>query len=263
MIAKRPLCIQLELLCFIHAKAVPLISDTLDGGSLDSCADNCGFSHQTAFNMRHKLLIALSDLQEKSPTVLSGVAEFDETYVLESYKGTKVPAEAGRKARKHGAKASKSGISNEYIAICTGIQRDGGAVVGAANRAKPSKDELRSIFEGHIAEGTLAITDGLKSYSVFNDSFKCSVVDMNQSKGEKFYNLNTVNGLHSYIKTAYVRYKGLATKYLNRYNAMFSLVYRCSKGLGNRLFASISNIGKLNCYHSVKDIQRSNLFTPK
>lgn len=63
-----------------------------------------GFSHQTAFNTHHKVLLALQDLLENNPVLLSGVNEFDETFVLDCYKGGSVPPEAGRNARKHGAR---------------------------------------------------------------------------------------------------------------------------------------------------------------
>lgn len=72
--------------------------------------------------------MALEELFEKAPVILSGIAKFDETFVLDCYKGAPVPKEAGRKARKHGAKAAKPGISREYVAICTGIQRDSGTI---------------------------------------------------------------------------------------------------------------------------------------
>lgn len=122
------------------------IRDTLCGDSLDDSSHKYGFSHQTAFNMRHKVLMALQNLTESNPVLLSGIIEFDETFVLDCYKGARVPEEAGRKARKHGAKAAKRGISNEYIAICTGVQRDGDAIAATVNRAKPSAEELGEIF---------------------------------------------------------------------------------------------------------------------
>lgn len=107
--------------------------------------------------------------------LLSGIAEFDETFVLDCYKGGSVPPEAGRIAHKHVAKASKCGISNEYIAICIGIQRDGGVVALTVNRAKLSSRELCQIFDGHIADNTLALTDGLRSYNaLFSIAFRCA-----------------------------------------------------------------------------------------
>lgn len=166
-----------------HSLWADFIRDTLCGDSLDKSAQKYGFSHQTAFNMRHKVLMALQNLLETEPVILSGTAEFDETFVLDCYKGAAVPEETGRKARKHCAKAEKRGISNEYVAICTGIQRDGGAIAATVNRAKPSSKELGKIFQGHIAENTLILTDGLHSYNILENLANCTVVDVNHEEG--------------------------------------------------------------------------------
>lgn len=235
------------------------IKDTLGSESLDSSADKFGFSHQTAFNMRHKVLMALQDLNEQQPTILSGTAECDETFVLDCYKGTAVPEEAGREARKHGAKASKRGISNEYVAICTGIQRDGGAIAETVNRAKPSVEELDQVFRNRIAQNTLVLTDGLRSYNVLESLTNCTVVDINHEKGRGIFNLNTVNSLHSYIKETYNYYRGVATKYINRYNALFAVAFRCAKQFKDILFASLCSIGKTCYWHGVKEIRNYQL----
>lgn len=231
------------------------IRDTLYGESLDKSAGKFGFSHQTAFNMRHKILMALEDMAEQEPVLLSGVVEFDETFVLDCYKGAPVPESAGRGARKHGAKASKRGISNEYVAICTGIQRDGGVVAETVNRAKPSAEELKAVFQGHLAKDTIALTDGLRSYSILETLSGCTVVDTNKAKDGGAFNLNTVNGLHSFIKDTYNHYRGVATKYLNRYNALFSVAFRCASSLRDSLFASLCTVGSKSHWHSVQDIR--------
>lgn len=236
------------------------IRDTLYGVSLDQSAEAFGFSHQTAFNMRHKVLMALQDLNAQNPVVLSGIAELDETFVLYCYKGSTVPAEADRPARKHGAKALKRGISNEYVAICTGIQRGGAAMAQTVNRAKPTCEELQQIFEGHIAENTLVLTDGLKSYSILENITECAVIDVNK-EGKKMFNLNTVNSMHSYIKETYNQYRGVATKYINRYNALFSLAFRCAGNQIDALFSAICSPGHTSYWHNVKDTRNYNLVT--
>ena len=109
-----------------------VISDTLWGNAIDYSAKRLGLSHDCVFHMRHKILFALQEESVQDPVILKDVAELDETYVLESYKGKAIPDEAGRKARKHGAKAQKRGISNEYICICTGIERKGSAFAASA-----------------------------------------------------------------------------------------------------------------------------------
>lgn len=45
---------------------IDFIQDTLYGKTLDESAKKYGFSHQTSFNMRHKVLMALQDFFEKS-----------------------------------------------------------------------------------------------------------------------------------------------------------------------------------------------------
>ncbi len=235
------------------------IRDTLRSESLDNSAEKFGFSHQTAFNMRHKVLMALQDMLEKEPVLLSGITELDETFVLDCYKGNAVPTEAKRNARKHGAKAARRGISSEYIAICTGIQRDGRTVAETVNRAKPSARELCKIFGTHISKDTLVLTDGLRSYNSLEAVTGCTVVDVNHEEGKKLFNLNIVNSLHSYIKETYNHYRGVATKYINRYNALFSLVFRCAEGLATSLFDSLCNIGNGFYWHSVRDVQNYRL----
>jgi hypothetical protein len=76
--------------------------------------------------MRHKILPALEAEAANTPTVMSVVCELDDTFVLESYKGTKLPNDFWRKPRKHGAVAQKPGISNEYVCISMGVSRSGG-----------------------------------------------------------------------------------------------------------------------------------------
>lgn len=240
---------------------IDFILDTLYGETLDGSAENFHFSHQTAFNMRHKVLMALQAMLIQEPVSLSGIAELDETYVLDCYKGAAVPEDAGRGARKHGAKAAKRGISNEYIAICTGIQRDGGAVAKTVNRAKPSSDELEEIFSGHIAENTLILTDGLRSYNVLETAAGCTVVDVNHEGCRGIFHLNTVNSMHSYIKGMYVHYRGVGTKYINRYNALFSLAFRCANERADTLFAALASLGQTCYWHSVEDIRNYQLAT--
>lgn len=235
------------------------IRDTLYAEALDNSSEKFGFSHQTAFNMRHKVLMALQDMLIQQPVSLSGIVELDETFVLDCYKGIPVPENTGRKARKHGAKAAKRGISNEYIAICTGIQRDGGTIAKTANRAKPSSDELEAVFSGHIAENTLILTDGLRSYNVLETLAGCTVVDVKNEGCRGMFHLNTVNSLHSYIKETYVHYRGVATKYINRYNALFSIAFRCVSDMKDTLFSTLCSLGQTSYWHGVKDIRNYQL----
>lgn len=196
---------------------------------------------------------------KKNRSSSQGGVEFDETYILDCHKEALVPKKAGCPACKHGTKAARPGISSEYVAICTGVQRDGNIVAETVNRAKPSAEELSSIFSGHIAAGTLALTDGLRSYHVLESLTNCTVVDVTREGTQGWFDLNTVNCLHSFIKVTYKQYRGVATKYINRYNALFSIAFRCVNEWKDKLFSSFCTPGQGCYWHGVKDIQNYRL----
>ena len=193
-------------------------NDTVTGVPLWKTADNLEISEYTAFRMRHKMLMAL-ERRDPSSVVLQGECELDETYVLESHKGKKIPY-YWRSPRKHGSVAKKPGLSNEQVCIMTGIERGGPAYANTQNTAAPSKNEILASFRGHIAEGSHVICDGASGYDVLFNELRCDITHTHP------HGINKVNGFHSFIKRRYNHgYRGLATKYLNRYNSLFGLVY--------------------------------------
>ena len=108
----------------------------------------------------------------------------DETFVLKCYKGKPLSETVKRKACKYGAKAQKRSISNEYVCICTGIQRKGDAYAAVFNRATPDAEELVEIFNGHISQGTLVLCDGLKSCHSLAAATGCTVKDCHEIQEE-------------------------------------------------------------------------------
>lgn len=80
--------------------------DTLSLASLDSTAEKIGVCHSTAFHMRHKLLVYMEEIVTSSAP-LEALIEADETYMVESQKGTKV---THRKPRRHGETSGKRGL---------------------------------------------------------------------------------------------------------------------------------------------------------
>lgn len=127
-----------------------MIADTLRGNAIDFFAKRLGLYYQAAFNIRHKILMALQELPDTANVCLRDVSEFDETFVLDCYKGKEPDTGVGRNPRKHGAKSLKSGISSEYLCICTGIQRKGEAFAATRRNAE-------SII-GRLEETVLAVT---------------------------------------------------------------------------------------------------------
>ena len=76
------------------------------------------------------------------------------TQPLKMEKGTKFWPDAKRKPRKRGTPASKCGLSDEQICICTAVQRKSGdLVVKSENRARPSTEDVVDIYTGHVKKG--------------------------------------------------------------------------------------------------------------
>lgn len=240
-----------------------VVKDTVDGVPLDETTETTGISHSTAFRMRHKVLLSLESEEDNWPTVIGDVCELDDTYVLESLKGSKIRDDYWRKPRKHGAKAQKRGISNEYIGISTGIQRDGKAIAEAVSRATPKKEEVIAVFGDRINESALVLCDGSANFDALGEHVGCAVINVYEEGGSKkggkgFYNINTANSFHSFIKKRYNQYRGVATKYLNRYNNLFSKVFRSDNNLPDRIFNTMS-CNYANRSISVNDVTSLNL----
>lgn len=222
-----------------------VIADTVDGVPIRETAENLNLHHETVFNMRHKILFALEQDEIDNPTKLEGVCEADETYILESLKGKKFPQNFWRKPRKHGSVATRPGISHEYICVCAGIERDGRAIATSVNRASAGKDDIEQVFGERVGNTTVILSDGAKGYSVLEETGLCSVLNAKDEKANKkdsFYHINTVNGFHSFIKERNRCARGFATKYLNRYNSLFSKIYRSTRVVVDDIFSLFTDM---------------------
>lgn len=231
-----------------------VIRDTVSGVPIDKTASNLLLHHETVFNMRHKILFVIEQEENEHPTKLSGVCEADETYVLESYKGKRLPDGFWRKPRKHGAVAAKRGLSSEYVCVCAGVERDGNAVAVAVNRAIAGKDDIDRVFGERVSKSTLVLSDGAKGYSVL--AGKCEVHGV-EKDGGGFYNINTVNCYHSFIKERNRKARGFATKYLNRYTSLFSKVFRNTEVITDHIYNLLCDMN--DRYHTNIESQTQNL----
>ena len=200
---------------------IVVLEDTLALKSLGSTAERIGVCHSTAFHMRHKLLFYMEAAMDGTEP-LEALIEADETYVLESQKGTHV---THRKPRKHGEGASKRGLSNEQMCICVAADRENHVVARCVNRAKASSEDIANALAEHIAERSLILCDGAASYDYLAEKTNCKKIPLvGHESYNKVYHLNTVNSLHGRLKEMLRTFRGVATQYLNRYAALFALI---------------------------------------
>ena len=237
------------------------IKDTIDGKSLDQTATELGITHKTAFTMRHKILVVVERGDSMDPISLEGDCELDETYVLESLKGTKIPDDYWRGPRKHGAQAESRGISSEQVCICAGIAREGMAYAKTVNLAHPSAEEIGIAFDGRISSNSHLICDGSKSYNKLAQNTNSTIVHVKggYGAGASDDNLNTVNNFHGFIKRRYlIGYRSVATKYLNRYNALFARSYRYKDKAVDMIYKMLEP-GSAQAYHSGAEVKSDHL----
>lgn len=196
-----------------------LVEDTFSQVSKMDTAAKLNVSPKTAWRMRMKLLHALESLVAN--TVVKDEVEMDEKYLLNSHKGLKID---GVKPRLRGTPASKRGFSDEQICLAIGVQRLGSSVLIATNTGNPSSEGLMKLAD-HLSEKSLVWVDGKKSYNALLTAKNCDVRVLGDHKTyTSVDHLNNVNSFHTMIDRWYGKYRGVASKYLNRYTALFTLV---------------------------------------
>src|SRR3954470_2655039 len=198
-----------------------------EGETVVTSAERSGVPHSTSLRWLHRFLTAPA----ASP-ILTGIVEADETFVLFSYKGSRVweRAEQGlpgaeapdRAARGRGGKATKRGLSHEQVPILVAADRSG-AVVSAVLPVD-SADAIRAVLDPVLSKDALLV--GGTALACCASGMKISHEVVNQSAGERVrgdLNIQTVNSLHERIKTFLRARRGVATKYLDNYLRWFHL----------------------------------------
>ena len=198
---------------------IEICLDTICLIPIKKTAARLNLDPNTVFNNRHKFLCLLEEILKKEDILLDGSVEIDETYELESTKG-KDPVI--RKARHRGEPSKYRGISHEQVCIVTTTDRNGHEIFKAVGSAKPTTAIITDIFSKHIAEKSLIMADGEKAYDKLAAETNSSIKHLISHKAyNKVHHLNTVNAIHKFIQETLTFYRGIATKYMNRYLAMF------------------------------------------
>jgi len=201
-----------------------------EGETIRQSAERCAVAVSTAFRWRHRFLTAI----KTATSPLGGIVEADETYVLESRKGSRAwkraeqkPSEAPtpeRKARKRGGKASKRGLSAEQVPVLVATDRSGSTV--SAVLPSVCATDVKALLEPVLRKDALLVTDGNNIYPPCAAALGVSHQALNLSAGERVrgeLHIQTVNSRHERLKTFLRRYRGIATKYLESYLKWFHL----------------------------------------
>jgi hypothetical protein len=183
---------------------------------MEKAAERCGVDPTTAFRWRHRFLKAFS---ADKALELSGIAEADETFFLESSKGQR---ELPRPAWERGGKAAKLGFSVEQIAVLIARDRNGetfDAILDAIDA--DDAEHLEAALKPVLGKDTLLCTDGSKAFQAMAKDAGIPHQAMNIMAGirvkERIFHIQNVNANDSRLKGWMQRFNGVATRYLDSY----------------------------------------------
>lgn len=103
--------------------------------------------------------------------------------------------------------------------------RTGHEVFRCKNKGKPKSKTILEILENHIDKKSMLITDGAFCYDQLAKKYECELVQCKTTSSyTKVKHLNTINCCHHQIRTMLNQFKGVASKYMNRYLALFTFI---------------------------------------
>ncbi len=196
-----------------------------DGLSLSQVEACLGVARTTAFRWRHRFLAAPKELRAQ---LLTGIAESDETYFLNSCKGQR--KNMIRLSRKRGGKATKRGLSDEQVPVLVTRDRSGATAdfILQIDDSDHVVEKLRPILSPDVilcTEGNSVMVAAGRKLSVEHHA-------VNVSAGIRVdgpWHVQNVNAYHSRLKDWMRRFRGVATKYLDSYLGWFRAIHRSAR----------------------------------
>lgn len=208
----------------------------MTGLSLAKIADKLNISVPTAFQWRHKILKTIKNFQ--SDTIIGGIVEADETFMLNSHKGKHIE---GVKGRTRGGVANYRGLSHEQVGVLVAIDRNKNVISDIYGRGRIKTKEVETILSNKITENSLMITDSCSAYRKFaeNHNLKLKQIPSGQHSLGK-YNINRINSYHSGLKKFIKGFNGISTRYLDNYLNWFKWI---KSGMDNNLLVKDCLLG--------------------
>lgn len=198
----------------LKSRWIAYLGSVLNSTTVRTAAHETQVHRNTSFRWRHRFL----DLaRHDRPGLLSGIAEADELFILESEKGSRTLT---RPPRKHGGVATKRGISNEQVCVLVARDRQGQTHDFVTGNGPVSKRHLRQHLLPVLERDVLLVTDANAAYRHFARETGITHEAVNLSAGERVrgaLHVQNVNAYHRRLREWLVRFHGVATRYLPNY----------------------------------------------
>jgi len=198
----------------LREKWLPYLQCMIDSKTVRASAAATGIHRNTSFRWRHRFL---ADAKRQRAVPLQGIVEADETYRLESQKGSR---HLTRPARRRGGHAGRRGITSEHDCILVARDRGGATVDFVTGRGPVTKNQLLACLPKVLAADVLLVTDGAAAYPAFATAQRILHEAVNISASIRTrgaIHVQNVNRYHSHFKTWLTRFNGVASRYLPNY----------------------------------------------
>jgi transposase-like protein len=190
----------------------------LDSLPVRKAADRVGVHRNTAFRWRHRFL---HWVKFDRPAALNGIVEADETFLLESQKGSRT---LDRPPRHRGGHAAKRGISSELDCILVARDREGRTVDAVTGRGALTAAQLERDLLPKLDPQALLVSDGHPAYRAFARKHRIAHEAVNLRAGVRARRLGNlaihvqnVNAYHQRFKAWLQGFRGVASRYLPNY----------------------------------------------
>lgn len=187
----------------------------LDSKTVRAAASTVSIHRTTSFRWRHRFV---PGAVRERPTTLTGLVEVDETYLLESQKGSR---HMTRPPRHRGGVAQRRGINREHDCLLVARARDKTTLDFHTGRGPVRHAQLKTCLGDVLAEGAVLVSDGAPVYRRFAIATGVKHQHVNLRAGIRVVgeiHVQNVNGWHSRFKGWLLRFRGVASRYLANYS---------------------------------------------
>ncbi|HRT73447.1 MAG TPA: IS1595 family transposase, partial [Bacteroidales bacterium] len=192
----------------------------LEGKSLRACAREVGISLPTSFKWRHKILAAIQGLE--GGINFTGITETDELLMEYSEKGRKF------KTLEEKEQAMKTVHPNVAVLVMT--DREGNLLFKHTGEHKVQNSQIKEELKRRVSENNLIC---FKPNEEFQQAVKESpskkVLVMHKAKGLSIYSVNVAEKKITNFLVWMMRFRGVATKYLQNYLMWFVVMNKYLK----------------------------------
>jgi len=187
----------------------------LDSRTVRQAAAVTGVHRTTSFRWRHRFVPGAA---RDRPRQLSAIVEADETYRLESQKGSR---HLDRPPRRRGGVAKRRGINREHDCLLVARDRNGQTLDFHTGRGQVTAAQLAACLSPVLAPDALLISDAAAAYRRFCADAGITHEAINVQAGVRArgaIHIQNVNAWHSRFKIWLIRFRGVASRYLANYS---------------------------------------------